>query len=121
MIEQELSGILNWAIEGLQAWQRDGLPSPTKVHQAIVQYRSDMDIIEQWIDECCNLGPAYGPTPTDELFRSYRAFCEETGVTAIAKRALGRKLADRALKPFRSATRRGFSGIALKTAAGDVE
>jgi putative DNA primase/helicase len=39
---QELPGILNWAVEGCQAWLRDGLVPPREVQEATASYRKEM-------------------------------------------------------------------------------
>jgi hypothetical protein len=49
----ELAGILNWAIEGDLQYRRDGLNPPAVVRAATDDYRHDMDVVGQWIEECC--------------------------------------------------------------------
>ena len=49
----ELAGILNWAIEGVLQYRRDGLNPPAVVRAATDDYRHDMDVVGQWIEECC--------------------------------------------------------------------
>ena len=52
----EFSGILNWAIAGCMAWQRDGLRPPAKVKEATASYRAEQDTLTAFIDECCVQG-----------------------------------------------------------------
>ncbi len=118
LIEQELPGILNWALEGLRAWQREGLEPPAKVQQATAEYQSDMDIVEQWIDECCDIGPEFGPTPNSVLFPSYNAFCKQAGMTPAGRRALGRRLTAKGFAQKRDGKARGYAGIAVRPAPG---
>ena len=47
----ELPGILNWAVEGLTRWKRDGLRPPALVREATAEHRSAMDTVGQWIEE----------------------------------------------------------------------
>ena len=47
----ESPGILNWAVEGLMRWERDGLGLPASVRATTVEYRSEMDTVGQWIEE----------------------------------------------------------------------
>jgi putative DNA primase/helicase len=49
----ELSGILLWAINGCLEWQREGLGEPQDVTTATEQYRAGMDLIGQFLAECC--------------------------------------------------------------------
>ncbi len=51
VLRPELPGILNWALEGLAQWRRDGLRVPAPVRAATADYRSSMDTVEQWIEE----------------------------------------------------------------------
>ena len=51
VLRPELAGILNWAVEGLTRWKRDGLRMPPSVRTATAEYRSAMDAVEQWIEE----------------------------------------------------------------------
>ena len=50
-LRPELPGILNWAVEGLMRWRRDGLGLPASVRAATAEYRSEMDTVGQWIEE----------------------------------------------------------------------
>ncbi|MEG3029480.1 MAG: phage/plasmid primase, P4 family [Oscillospiraceae bacterium] len=57
-LKQELSGILNWAIEGTVKWQenskgtKSGLPVCRAVDAAIDEYKTEMDRLAQFIEEC---------------------------------------------------------------------
>jgi putative DNA primase/helicase len=53
----ELPGILNWAMEGLRAYLKEGLNPPRAVYAATHEYQQDMDVVGQWIDERCGLDP----------------------------------------------------------------
>ena len=50
-LRPEQAGILNWLIEGLMRWARDGLRLPASVRKATAEYRSEMDTVGQWIEE----------------------------------------------------------------------
>ncbi len=50
----ELSGILNWCIEGCLEWQRLGGTKPSQaVAEATEEYRKANDDIQAFLDECC--------------------------------------------------------------------
>jgi putative DNA primase/helicase len=68
----ELPGILNWAIEGCLSWQRDGFSEPATVKDATKEYAEEMDQVGQFLDEACEVGPAF-TAPATELFRAYHA------------------------------------------------
>lgn len=48
----ELSGILNWCIEGLARYREEGALPPKSVIDATERYRLDNDLIEKFMDEC---------------------------------------------------------------------
>lgn len=48
----ELSGILNWAIKGAIKWSREGMQTPQSVLNTTSEYRKEMDIIAQFLEEC---------------------------------------------------------------------
>ena len=51
----EYSGILNWCIEGVLSWQRDGLVTPDEVTTATAEYKAQQDIIAQFFASECVL------------------------------------------------------------------
>jgi putative DNA primase/helicase len=55
-LKAEHSGILAWMVRGCLAWQeRGGLDLPPKVKAVINEYRRDEDVIQDFIDECCEV------------------------------------------------------------------
>ena len=50
-LRPELPGILAWMIKGCFKWQQDGLKPSDAVTHATKAYRSEMDFIQQWLDE----------------------------------------------------------------------
>ena len=46
----EYPGILNWFIQGAVKWYASGLQIPDVVKQEVSTYRSDMDLIGQWVE-----------------------------------------------------------------------
>src|SRR5690625_4579138 len=52
-LRREMKGILNWAVEGYQEWQRIGLKEPETIKRQRGDYRNEMDPVELLIDECC--------------------------------------------------------------------
>ncbi len=90
-LEEELSGILNWAIEGCLEWQRNGLQTPEEVVNATKEYRNEMDTVNEFLDGCCTLSPNLKSNPTD-LYNAYRSHCELNGETFLKMKEFGRSL-----------------------------
>jgi putative DNA primase/helicase len=74
----ELPGILNWALFGCADWLTNGLEEPPEVTDATGGYRKQMDVIGQFIDECCELGPACEVKASDIRGR-YDEWCKSIG------------------------------------------
>jgi len=68
----ELPGILNWALAGCLAWQRNGMQEPEIVRDATQEYADEMDDIGQFIEEYCELGSDF-MAPATELHQAYLA------------------------------------------------
>lgn len=81
-LRAELSGILAWAIQGCIEHQRHGLATPAQVRQATAEYRSEMDVIGEFLSDCC-LDDAASECAAKDLYQAYRAWCEEAGKPAV--------------------------------------
>lgn len=109
----ELSGILNWALEGLVAWKQHGLKTPDKVSEATTAYRDDMDTVIQWMSEMLTKEPG-AVTPTADLYDSFRAWCGRMGIREISSNAFGRRLKEKGLEQGRTGKgARAYLGVKL--------
>lgn len=90
----ELAGIMAWAVEGCLEWQLDGLRAPEEVLEATGEYRSEMDVVGAFLDECCVLGDAETVSAAD-LYRAYGEWCKDTGETLEKQRKFGGRLTER--------------------------
>ncbi|GAB4334147.1 MAG: hypothetical protein Kow0099_06130 [Candidatus Abyssubacteria bacterium] len=93
-LRAEAAGILRWCVRGCLDWQAFGLSEPADVRAATSQYRSDMDILGDFLGECCVVVPGAEVTSA-ELNKAYRAWCEKTGERAMSARSLGLRLKER--------------------------
>ena len=90
----ELPGILNWAIEGCIAWRKERLPMPQAVREATAAYRSTMDIVGAFIEQCCIVGPQYSSTAA-LLYKTYKEWCAISGERVQNQRRFGTALSER--------------------------
>jgi putative DNA primase/helicase len=109
-LKAEGSGILNWALEGLRHWQKDGLKVPKKIEGATASYRDEMDIIGEWIAEHCDTGAGCTVNKTD-AYKAYHKWTLENGHHPLAKGRLTRRLSDRGYKQLPD--KRTIGGLAL--------
>lgn len=77
-LAREAPGILAWCVRGALAYQKDGLQPPGAVRKAREDYKSDMDLLGEWLDECCELGPNLVESNA-RLWASWEAFAKARG------------------------------------------
>lgn len=92
----EHEGILAWLVAGALAYQQHGLAAPAQVRAAREAYRSQMDLLAEWLEECCETGPEHSTTVT-ALWHSWEQFARTRGVLQYVKSsvALSRRLDSR--------------------------
>lgn len=96
--QQELSGILSWAIQGCLAWQQQGLNHPEKVVLATAEYRDDMDTLGDFIDKYLTVD-ANGRAKSDDIYKAYECWCKDNHIPQPMKqRTLISRLKDRGFK-----------------------
>lgn len=115
-LRKEGPGILNWMLDGLQDWHRQGgLNPPQVVKDAVADYRSDMDIFKQWVDEHV-IQVAGAVTPTADLYKAYSVWARDSGWTRpMTRNAFGRRLVERGIQLIKGggANTKCAGGIAL--------
>ena len=75
---ENLSGILNWCLDGLWMMQETGLDAPPAVREATAQYRRDSDKIARFVDEMMEPDP-HGEIRTEEAYQQYQDWCSRNG------------------------------------------
>ena len=93
-LKNELSGILNWALKGAMDWQENRLGTPPEVIEATNEYRSDMDLIGGFIDECC-VQESNVQVSSKILYQAYSNWCENSGEFQLKQNWFGRKLREK--------------------------
>ena len=75
--KEELSGILNWCLDGLRLYRKDGLKAPAAVQKATNAYRADSDKIGNFINEC--LKKTDVNSKAKEIYDCYVKWCADNG------------------------------------------
>jgi len=109
-LRAEYAGILAWAVRGCLAWQCDGLGVPQVVKDATEEYRGEMDVLGDFLAECCKTGPGIQATAGD-LYRAYTAWCERTGEYPMKQRTFGLRLEERSFVQRRTKAERYWEGV----------
>jgi putative DNA primase/helicase len=110
----ELPGILNWALEGLRAYQREGLNPPEVVMEATKEYREDMDLVGRWLEERCDLDPQ-GRAASAALYGDYELWAKAEIGFAMTPIGFGRELSNRGFKKIKVERANGFGGLKLRS------
>jgi P4 family phage/plasmid primase-like protien len=113
-LRQELPGILNWAIQGCLMWQRAGrLKLPEIMLREAQEYRSEMDLIAQWLIDLCDVGPGLATTGTN-AYASFQNWCKQNGSAPFSNRRFSQKLVERGFIKTRTNTARGWDGFTCR-------
>jgi P4 family phage/plasmid primase-like protien len=114
-LKAEMPGILNWAIKGCLAWQRDGLVTPQRVIQATASYQAQEDIIGQFLEDNLDTADADERTLQVDVFNSYQRWTDAQGIKKpLSATLLNRKLEDRGFKKIKSNSKRYWRGISVR-------
>ena len=90
----ELSGILNWALEGHRAWRETGLDAPPSVRAATDEYRQDSDVLGGFLEECF-VAEESAHVSAAAVRELYKRWCERTGEKALSENKVGAVLKER--------------------------
>lgn len=93
-LHAELPGILAWAVEGCLAWGRDGLGAAAAVEAATTAYRSDSDVLADFLAAECEIGPKRWALKRD-VYSRYVDHCLGNGERTLSKKAFSRRLQER--------------------------
>lgn len=108
----EMNGILSWALEGVRAWQEQGLKPPPSVRAAIQDYFEEEDALGRWLGERCRLDPSGEETSAD-LYRDWANWAAENGERGGSQKAFSQNLKARGLEKMKSRSGHGFRGVVL--------
>lgn len=114
-LKSEYAGILNWAISGFRDWRLDGgLKKPSCMVGAIDEYKKEQDVLGQFIEDCCSIGPLEKVGSTD-LYNAYVSWTKENGEYCLSQRIFSQRIAERGFKKFKSEGRIVYLGIGVTT------
>jgi putative DNA primase/helicase len=107
----EAPGILQWAMEGFEAYRAaGGLNPPERVLKATKAYLDEQDTVGAWLEDCCEVGQG-GWTASADLFRSWSQWCQDAGMHAKSMKRLAGDLARKGIVAERRRMGRGFANV----------
>jgi putative DNA primase/helicase len=121
LIAEEGPGILRWLVDGCLLWQKHGLAEPEKVKNAIREYRSEQNVLMDFISQCCD-SFLHNETLREQvrvnfsdLYGRYAAWCKENGEKKVlTARKFGLKLTPLGYRPHDSNGKTVRLGLKLK-------
>lgn len=93
-LRKELPAILNWAVEGALKWQKDGLKNPRVVEEANKEYRTEMDVTELFVQECCEVDESYS-IQAKVLYQTYKEWAKENGQYEMSNTKFGKEMGNK--------------------------
>jgi P4 family phage/plasmid primase-like protien len=96
-LKNEAPGILNRLVAGCLAWQEQGLEPPQKVRLATDEYREEMDVLSEYMDDRCSLHES-ASIPRKQLYLDYAEWCEEMKQRPQSYSLFCRQLSERDFK-----------------------
>jgi len=102
-LTNELPGILNWALIGMQKWKANGLnPLPEAIIEATADYKSEMDIVGNFLKDCCEENAVDVKCSQKELYSRFQQWQKETDETGqMTSKMLTMKLNEKGIKSYR--------------------
>jgi P4 family phage/plasmid primase-like protien len=88
-LQAEASGILNWALAGLEQYRREGLRVPTAVTSATKEYRYDQNPVRDFLDECCDTCDEAAQVEAAKLLDQYNIWSKVKRKAPISSNAFG--------------------------------
>ncbi|MBP3040564.1 primase C-terminal domain-containing protein [Bacillaceae bacterium Marseille-Q3522] len=112
-LRNEIPGILRWAVEGCLKWQQEGLGEPEEVKNATDEYKEEMDLLSNFLEECCVTLPD-AKVPVSEIHKVYMKWAEVNGEYPMKQRAFSSRLQMRGFSKRKSTGNKTFFfGIGL--------
>lgn len=101
-LKLELPAIMRWCVDGFLEWQRIGLSEPKIIKEQRDEYRTEMDSISAFIEECCETDYKF-KIAASELFNAYDSWAKRNNQHKMTNV----KFATEMLKKFERTTIKG--------------
>lgn len=113
-LEAEAEGILAWMVRGCLEWQSGGLQIPDDVRAATDEYRSQSDVVGNFVAQCCTV--SNNPNCREKFSKLYERFekwCNDNGDKLPSKKFTGEYLRENGFEAKQSGVV-WYIGIMLK-------
>lgn len=118
-LRAELSGILNWALQGCRDWRTHGLMPPSKVMAATRDYRESSDTFRVFLADCC-AQEEHAATPFSELWKAYTEWAGQSGEHAMSRIKFGQTLTERGFAAVERGNKKVAHRLGISLNVGDL-
>lgn len=113
-LQSEAAGILAWMVKGCLEWQKaKDLLEPSIVTSETSIYRSEMDLLADFLDDRCDVTRTAKVEHTT-LYIAYLAWCKDNEEEAISKKSLTLELQSRNFFLKRTGNKKVWHGLSLR-------
>ena len=114
VLRAEMPGILTWAVRGCLSYQEQGLNPPKEVRAAVGDYRTDQDVLADFLDAECVAGPGCMVYSLD-LFKRYTEWAGRQGIARpMIPRSFGKRLVSHGFDRGKDSMGRFWIGLSLQ-------
>lgn len=110
-LRAEYPGILNWIIEGALLWMKHGLNPPQEIAKEVEDYKSDMDLLQQWMGERCSVS-ATADYSARAAYVDFANWCRGGGHQPVSEVRFAQKMTERGIEKRKSNAGSRYLGIA---------
>ena len=116
IFHEEKSGVLNWMLEGVRAYQEHGLDDLTQITQAVSSYRRDVDMVAQFVDAATEehliVVADEAQMPSRLLHGVFTDWCRRNGITRpLGERRFSQRMYSLGFEKSRIATGMVWVGV----------
>lgn len=95
VFREEFPGILAWMVRGCLDWYKDGLMTPDEVKEATSNYRSEMDVVADFIASCCMVSPDFD-VEASTLYKIYADWMAKQGIKKpLTNKSFGNRIQEK--------------------------
>ncbi len=119
-LKAEASGVLNWLLDGVDFYLAGALhptKTPQEIRRATNKMWRDVDTVDQWIRQECEVDKSITKSGKKELYANYKAWLEDNGFSVISSNTFTRKLESAGHPYYSSGSVDWVEGIRLRADA----
>jgi len=114
---EEREGILQWMLEGVRLYIKDGIKPSARMSMETATYRKESDLLGEFLQDKTTPDIS-GRINQINLYSDYQNWCKESGLRANSKKSFTQRLAERGFRESKSGRDRYYTGLSYPAVAG---